>query len=58
MKDKIKQSVDCLGFCGKKFMSIDPKTNRLCVKCSEKVKNITNDFGKLGLKSTRSEKHD
>ena len=42
MKDKNKQSVDCLGFCGKKFMSADPKTNRLCIKCSEKVKNITN----------------
>ena len=58
MKNKNKQAVDCLGFCGKKFMSVDPKTNRLCIKCSEKIKNMTNDFGKLGLKSTRHDKYD
>jgi hypothetical protein len=50
---KKKFEVNCLGWCNKKFMSIDPKTNRLCNKCSEKLKNMTNDLGKYGTKSTR-----
>lgn len=46
MKNKNKQSVSCLGFCGKNFMSIDPKTNRICKKCKEKMYNKKNEMGK------------
>lgn len=45
--------VNCLGWCNKSFMSIDPKTNRLCLKCTEKMKVMTNDFGKQGTKERR-----
>jgi hypothetical protein len=56
MKNKI--PVNCLGWCNKSFMSVDPKTNRLCKKCSEKLKNMTNEFGKWGTKITRETTND
>lgn len=53
MTNKKKHIVDCLGLCNKKFMSVDPKSNRICQKCSEKIKKINNDFGKMAFKQTR-----
>lgn len=44
MKNKI--LVSCLGWCNKKFLSHDPKTNRICSKCQDKMNNKKNEMGK------------
>lgn len=45
-KIKNKILVNCLGWCNKQFYSIDPKTNRVCQKCQEKMNNKKNEMGK------------
>lgn len=45
MKNKGKM-VNCLGFCNKKFFSLDPTTNRVCKKCQLKIENKSKDMGK------------
>jgi len=38
--------VNCLGFCNKKFYSLDPSTNRVCKKCHEKINNKSREMGR------------
>lgn len=46
MNKKKGKMVNCLGFCNKQFFSLDPKTNRLCKKCQEKIQNKSRDMGR------------